>query len=88
MRLVVDPNQRQSYARCVFTAPTVLRMYGKESVEYDYNPGSEGLDAATVLQPEPDASERSRKITVQETAKTARISEIFDRIVPTRKALT
>jgi hypothetical protein len=36
---VVDTNRRQSYARCVFATPTVLRMYGKESVKYDYNPG-------------------------------------------------
>jgi IS4 transposase len=38
MRIVVDSNRWQSYARCVFATHTVLRMYGRESVEYDYNP--------------------------------------------------
>jgi hypothetical protein len=37
MRSVVDPKRWQSYARCVFAAPTMLRIYGKESVEYGYN---------------------------------------------------
>ena len=54
MRIVVDPNWWQSYARSLFAVSTMLRVYGKESVEYVYNPGSEGLGAATVLQPEPD----------------------------------
>jgi hypothetical protein len=40
-------------------------------VEYDYDPGSEGLDAATVLQPEPDAPGQSRKAMAQKTTKTA-----------------
>jgi hypothetical protein len=34
----------------------------------------EGLDAATVLQPGPNASGQSRKTTAQESAKTAQIS--------------
>lgn len=38
MRIVVDLNRCQSYAQCVFAAPTVFRMYGEESLEYDYNP--------------------------------------------------
>ena len=38
MRIVVDLNRCQSYAQCVFAAPTVFRMYGAESLEYDYNP--------------------------------------------------
>jgi hypothetical protein len=38
MRLVVYLNRCECYARCVFAVSTVLRMYGKESVEYDYNP--------------------------------------------------
>src|SRR5215207_325514 len=37
----------------------------------------ERLDAATMLQPEPDASGQSRKTTVQETAKTACICDFF-----------
>src|SRR5829696_7709037 len=36
----------------------------------------EGLDAATVLQPEPDAPEQSRKAQAQETAKTASLGGI------------
>ena len=36
----------------------------------------EGLDAATVLQPEPDAPEQSRKAQAQETSKTALLYEI------------
>jgi ferredoxin len=38
MRMVVDLNRCQSYAQCVFAAPTVFRMCGHESLEYDYNP--------------------------------------------------
>ncbi len=38
MKIVVDLNRCQSYAQCVFAAPTVFRMYGEESLEYDYNP--------------------------------------------------
>ena len=38
MRIVVDLNRCQSYAQCVFAAPTVFRMHGEESLEYDYNP--------------------------------------------------
>jgi len=38
MRIVVDLNRCQSYGQCVFAAPTVFRMYGEESLEYDYNP--------------------------------------------------
>jgi hypothetical protein len=46
------------------------------------------LDAATVLQPEQDTLEQSRKMTAKEMPKTAYISDIFDRVVPIRKALT
>ena len=38
MRIVVDLNRCQSYEQCVFAAPAVFRMYGEESLEYDYNP--------------------------------------------------
>ena len=38
MRIVVDLNRCQSYGQCVFAAPTVFRIYGEESLEYDYNP--------------------------------------------------
>jgi hypothetical protein len=38
MGIVVDSNWWQSYARCVFATPAVLCMYGKESMEYGYNP--------------------------------------------------
>jgi ferredoxin len=38
MRLVVDLNRCQSYAQCVYAAPTVFRMHGEESLEFDYEP--------------------------------------------------
>jgi ferredoxin len=38
MRIVVDLNRCQSYAQCVYAAPTVFRMHGEESLEYDYAP--------------------------------------------------
>ena len=38
MRIVVDLNRCQSYGQCVFAAQAVFRMYGEESLEYDYNP--------------------------------------------------
>ena len=38
MRIVVDLNRCQSYGQCVFAAPAVFRMYGEESLEYDYDP--------------------------------------------------
>lgn len=38
MRIVVDLNRCQSYGQCVFAAPTVFRMHGEESLEYDYQP--------------------------------------------------
>jgi len=38
MRILVDLNRCQSYEQCVFAAPTVFRMYGEESLEYDYDP--------------------------------------------------
>ena len=38
MRIVVDLNRCQSYGQCVFAAPAVFRIYGEESLEYDYNP--------------------------------------------------
>jgi ferredoxin len=38
MRIVVDLNRCQSYGQCVFAAPTVFRLYGEESLEYDYEP--------------------------------------------------
>jgi len=46
------------------------------------------LDAATVLQPEQDTLEQSRKTTTLETSNTAYISGISNRAVPIRKALT
>ena len=38
MKIVVDLNRCQSYGQCVFAAPTVFRMHGEESLEYDYEP--------------------------------------------------
>jgi ferredoxin len=38
MKIVVDLNRCQSYGQCVFAAPTVFRMRGEESLEYDYEP--------------------------------------------------
>jgi hypothetical protein len=38
MRIVVYLRRCEWYARCVFAGSTVLRMYGKESVEYYYYP--------------------------------------------------
>jgi ferredoxin len=38
MRIVVDLNKCQSYAQCVYAAPTVFRMHGEESLEFDYAP--------------------------------------------------
>ena len=38
MRIVVDLNRCQSYGQCVFAAPTVFRLHGEESLEYDYQP--------------------------------------------------
>lgn len=38
MRIVVDLNRCESYAQCVFAAPTVFWMKGEESLEYDYAP--------------------------------------------------
>ena len=38
MRIVVDLNRCQSYGQCVFAAPTVFRLHGEESLEYDYEP--------------------------------------------------
>jgi ferredoxin len=38
MRIVVDLNKCQSYAQCVYAAPTVFRMHGEESLEFDYVP--------------------------------------------------
>jgi ferredoxin len=38
LRIVVNLNRYQSYAQCVFAVPTVFRMHGEESLEYDYNP--------------------------------------------------
>jgi ferredoxin len=38
MRVVVDLNRCQSYGQCVYAAPTVFRMHGDESLEYDYAP--------------------------------------------------
>ena len=38
MRIVVDLNRCLSYGQCVFAAPSVFRMHGAESLEYDYEP--------------------------------------------------
>ena len=38
MRLMVDLNRCESYAQCVYAAPTVFRMHGEESLEYAYEP--------------------------------------------------
>jgi ferredoxin len=38
MKIVIDLNRCQSYGQCVFAAPTVFRMHGEESLEYDYEP--------------------------------------------------
>jgi len=38
MKIGVDLNRCQSYGQCVFAAPTVFRMHGEESLEYDYEP--------------------------------------------------
>lgn len=38
MRIVVDLNRCESYAQCVFAAPTVFRMKDQESLEFDYAP--------------------------------------------------
>jgi ferredoxin len=39
MRIVVDLNRCESYVQCVFAAPTVFRLIGEESLEFDYAPG-------------------------------------------------
>lgn len=36
IRIVVDLNRCESYAQCVFAAPTVFWMKDEESLEYDY----------------------------------------------------
>ncbi|GCE28900.1 hypothetical protein KDA_43840 [Dictyobacter alpinus] len=38
MRIVVDLNKCQSYGQCVYAAPTIFRLHGDESLEYDYAP--------------------------------------------------
>jgi ferredoxin len=38
LRIVVDLNRCESYAQCVFAAPTVFWMKEGESLEYDYAP--------------------------------------------------
>ena len=38
MRIVVDLNKCQSYGQCVYAAPTIFRLHGEESLEYDYAP--------------------------------------------------
>jgi ferredoxin len=38
MRIVVDLSRCQSYGQCTYAAPTVFRMHGEESLEYDYAP--------------------------------------------------
>jgi ferredoxin len=37
-RFIVDLNRCQSYGQCVFAAPTVFRLHGEQSLEYDYMP--------------------------------------------------
>jgi len=38
MRILVDLNRCESYVQCVFAAPTVFRLIGEESLEWDYAP--------------------------------------------------
>ncbi len=38
MRILVDLNRCQSYAQCIYAAPTVFRLHGEESLEYNYAP--------------------------------------------------
>jgi ferredoxin len=38
MRIMVDLNRCESYVQCVFAAPTVFRLIGEESLEFDYAP--------------------------------------------------
>ncbi len=38
LRIVVDLNRCESYAQCVFAAPTVFWIKDEESLEYDYAP--------------------------------------------------
>lgn len=38
IRIVVDLNRCESYAQCVFAAPTVFWMKDVESLEYNYAP--------------------------------------------------
>jgi ferredoxin len=45
LRLVVDLNRCQAYARCCFLAPRVFELHGEEALWYD---------------PEPDPAERER----------------------------
>ena len=54
-----------------------LRGYQIPTAQVETEPAREGLDAATVLQPESDAPGQSRKTTAQETAKTAHLCGIF-----------
>ena len=38
MKIVVDLNRCQSYAQCVYAAPTVFWMHGEESLQYACEP--------------------------------------------------
>jgi ferredoxin len=38
IRIKVDLNRCESYAQCVFAAPTVFWMTDRESLEFDYAP--------------------------------------------------
>jgi len=38
MRLLVDLNRCESYGQCVYAAPGVFRLHGRESLEYVYQP--------------------------------------------------
>ena len=38
MKLIVDLIRCESYAQCVFAAPTVFRLHGEEALEFDYAP--------------------------------------------------
>ena len=38
MKLIVDLIRCESYGQCVFAAPTVFRLHGEESLEFDYAP--------------------------------------------------
>jgi ferredoxin len=38
MKILVDLIRCQSYAQCVFAAPSVFHLHGEEALEFDYAP--------------------------------------------------